>query len=358
MKPFTFDASSSRVVFEPGGITKVAEELDRLGVKRASLVSTPGRASLIATVSTSLGSRVAGVFSEAVVHVPEATALAARGLATETHADALVPIGGGSAIGVAKAVALTSGIPILAVPTTYGGSEMTPIWGMTRGGKKTTGSDSRVQPRVVIYDPELTLALDSRTTAASGLNAMAHCIESLYAADANPLTTSAAVDGLKLLARALPRLKKNPRDLALRADALQGSWLAGFALGTVGMSLHHKLSHTLGGSFNLPHAETHSVLLPYTAAYNRRSAPVAMRIAAEALDSDDAPAALFALARQIDTPKNLADIGFRESDIELAATLATESPYPNPRPVTKQGIAALLTAAFKGDSLYVDEPPQ
>jgi alcohol dehydrogenase class IV len=224
---------------------------------------------------------------------------------------------------------------------------------MTEEGKKETGRNPRVQPRVVIYDPQLTLSLSPRTTACSGLNAMAHCIEALYASDANALTTAAAREGLAALSSSLPRLAAAPDDREQRALALKGAWLAGFSLGTVQMALHHKLCHTLGGAFNLPHADTHAVLLPYTAAYNRDAARDAMRIAAQALGVEDAPSELLSMARTIDAPVSLSELGMREEDLDKAASLALERQYPNPAPVTLEGIRVLLDAAYLGDAEYV-----
>ena len=353
MSSFAFEASATRVVFGSGSLESLAAEIDRLGRERVLLVSTPGRTGLAESATTILGQRFAAKFARAEVHVPEGVAADARRMASESHADCIVALGGGSAIGVAKAVAVELPIPIVAVPTTYGGSEMTPIWGLTRNGRKETGRNARAQPRVVIYDPDLTLTLSPRTTASSGLNALAHCIEALYAADANPLTSSASLAGIRLIARSLPVLARLPTDAANRASALQGAWLAGFALGTVQMALHHKLCHTLGGSFDLPHAETHAALLPYAAAFNRRAAPSAMSMAAEALGGHDAPTAIRELATGIGAPLSLEEIGFREADIASAAALACEKQYPNPRPVTIETIHELLTAAFHGDAAYL-----
>lgn len=353
MSGFVFESRAARVVFGYDSISQLSHELERMGCRRTVIVATPGRASLTTRAREILGASVADVFDRAAVHVPQETALSARECAAASNADSIVALGGGSAIGVAKAIALASPLPIIAVPTTYGGSEMTPIWGMTQEGRKETGRNARVQPRVVIYDPDLTLSLPPRTTACSGLNAVAHCIEALYASDANPLTTSAASEALRDLSTSLPRLAANPVDREQRAAALRGAWLAGFALGTVQMALHHKLCHTLGGSFDLPHAETHAVLLPYTVAYNRESAPEAMRIAARVMEVEDVATELLSLARAIGAPLSLKELGLREEDVERATELALERQYPNPAPVTREGIRILLDAAFLGDSGYI-----
>jgi maleylacetate reductase len=350
---FTFEAQSSRVVFGEGSFAQLPQEIERLSASRVMIVATPGRSSFAARARDLIPDNVVAVFERAVAHVPQDIAVSARQQAIESNADALVALGGGSAIGVAKAIALTTSIPIIAVPTTYGGSEMTPIWGLTEEGRKETGRNPRVQPRVVLYDPQLTLTLPSRTTASSGMNAIAHCIEALYASDANPLTTAVAREGLKLLASALPRLSAAPEDRDQRAHALRGAWLAGYSLGTVQMALHHKLCHTLGGAFNLPHADTHAVLLPYTAAYNRDAARDAMRIAAETLGVEDTPSEVLSIARSIDAPMSLREIGMNENDIDTAVSLALERQYPNPAALSADGIRLLLEAAYQGDSTYV-----
>lgn len=353
MTSFTFEAQSSRVVFGNGCVAQLPYEMERMACTRAMIVATPGRSALTAHARDLLGDNVVAIFEKAIVHVPAGIAAEAREHAGESKADVIIALGGGSAIGVAKAVALTSSMPVIAVPTTYAGSEMTPIWGMTEDSVKRTGRNARVQPRVVIYDPDLTLSLSPRTTASSGLNAIAHAIEALYAADANALTSAVACEGLRLLATALPRLSVMPVDREQRSNALRGSWLAGYALGTCQMALHHKLCHTLGGSFGLPHADTHAVLIPYTAAYNRDAAAPALRRAAQVLGVEDAPTELLTFARTIGAPSSLRDIGMKEEDLEPAARLAAERQYPNPAPVTFEALSVLLDAAFRGDGDYV-----
>jgi maleylacetate reductase len=352
---FTFETQGSRIVFGQGCLAQLAHEIERIGASHVMLIGTPGRASELGRARSSLGDQVVAVFDRAVVHVPQDVAMLARQTAVESRADVLVAIGGGSAIGVAKAIALAFPLPIIAVPTTYGGSEMTPIWGLTEEGRKETGRNPRVQPRVVIYDPDLTLSLPSRATASSGMNAMAHCIEALYASDANPLTTAAALEGLSLLASSLPRVAAAPADREQRSVALKGAWLAGYSLGTVQMALHHKLCHTLGGAFDLPHADTHAVLLPYTAAYNRDAAASAMRSAADVLGVEDTPSELLSISRTIGAPLSLREIGMREDALERAASLALERPYPNPAPLAKDSIGVLLQAAYAGDGGYVTD---
>jgi len=283
-----------------------------------------------------------------VMHVPIETAREAREQARALDADCAVAVGGGSTTGLGKAIALESSLPILAIPTTYAGSEMTPIYGLTEGGMKKTGRDACVLPRTVIYDVNLTLSLPPALSATSGMNAIAHAVEALYAQDANPIMSLLAQEGIRALASGLPGVVKAPRDLEARSQCLYGAWLCGAVLGSVGMALHHKLCHTLGGTFNLPHAETHTVVLPHAVAYNRAAAPEAMRAAARAVGAEDAALGLHALARSLGAPLALKDIGMREADLDRAAELATKSPYYNPRPVEYQALRSLLDDAYFG----------
>jgi alcohol dehydrogenase class IV len=348
MTPFTYTGLPLRVVFGAGTIARLAAEVDALGARRALVLSTPGRAAEARQLTQSLGGRFAGIYDKAVMHVPVEVAEDARRAAQELGADCCVAIGGGSTIGLGKAIALTSGIPVLAVPTTYSGSEMTPIQGFTEGGLKRTQRDARMLPKSVIYDPELTLGLPPATSAASGMNAIAHCVEALYAQDANPIVSLMAEEGIRALAAALPTLVREPGNLEARGDALYGAWLAGIALGSAGMALHHKLCHTLGGTWNLPHAETHAIILPHAARYNRDAAPEAMARVARALGAADAPTGLYDLEVKLGLKMRLADLGMPEADLERAARIASESPYPNPAPVTYEGLVTLLRAAYAG----------
>jgi maleylacetate reductase len=268
--------------------------------------------------------------------------------AQRLQANGTLAIGGGSTIGLAKAVALQLGLPILAVPTTYAGSEVSPIWGLTEGGVKRTGRDPKVLPRTVIYDPELTLSLPLGLTVTSALNAIAHAAEGLYAHDGNPVAALMAEEGIRASAAALPLLAANPADVAARGQALYGAWLCGTLLAAVSMGLHHKLCHTLGGSFNLPHAEVHTVVLPHALAYNAPGAPQAMARIARALGADDAPLALQQLAARHGAPTSLRALGLAENALDRAADLAVANPYPNPRPLERAALRALLQRAWTG----------
>lgn len=347
MNPFVYSGLPMRVVFGAGSVAELAKEVDRLGAKRALLLATPGRTAMVKSVADPLGIRVAGVFDRVVMHTPLELAEEARRLAASVQADCCVVVGGGSTIGFGKAIALTSALPLLAVPTTYSGSEMTTIWGISEGGAKKTGRDPKVLPKTVIYDPALTLDLPPHVSAASGMNAMAHCVEALYAHDGNPIVSMMAEEGIRALASALPRVMENPKDIDARSDALYGAWLAGCTISTTSIALHHKLCHVLGGSFNLPHAETHSIVLPHAVRYNE-SAAEAMRRIERALGKRDAAAAIYDLEKKLRLPLRLADIGMKEQDLERAARIAADAPYPNPRKVEYAPVLELLRHAYEG----------
>jgi maleylacetate reductase len=346
MDKFTYVAMPMRVVFGAGAIAQLGAEVERLGAKRALLVSTPGRAQMVRSLARGL--QVAGLFDQAVMHTPVAAVESARAMASSVEADCCITVGGGSTIGFGKAIALSSSLPVLAVPTTYSGSEMTNIWGISEGGAKKTGRDPRVLPRAVIYDPQLTLDLPVATSAASAMNAIAHCCEALYAHDGNPIVSLVAEEGIRALAAALPVIVQEPRDLEARTSALYGAWLAGLSISTTGNGIHHKLCHVLGG-LGLPHAETHSIVLPHAMAYNAAAAPEAMRRIARAIGAESAPRGLWELEQRLGLPMKLADIGMQERDIERAARIAVQAPYPNPRPVEYQGVLELLHNAYGGN---------
>jgi alcohol dehydrogenase class IV len=347
MKAFTYTSLPSRVVFGAGSVARLAQEVDKLGAKRVLVLSTPGRAADAKRLAETLGARYAGLFDQAVRHVPVEVAESARRAAKAANADGCVVVGGGSTIGLGKAIALTTGMPVLAVPTTYSGSEMTWVQGFTEGGRKRTQFDPKMLPKTVIYDPELTLGLPAATSAASGMNAIAHCVEALYAKETNPIVSLMAEEGIRALATSLPLIVRNPKDLEARSEALYGAWLAGVALNT-GIALHHKLCHTLGGTWNLPHAETHAIILPHAVRYNRDAAPEAMARIARALGATDAAGGLYDLEVKLGLQMKLSDLGVPEGDLERAAKIAMEAPYPNPAPVTYEGVLALLRNAHAG----------
>jgi maleylacetate reductase len=284
-----------------------------------------------------------------VLHVPVEGAERARGAAVRSDADVLVSVGGGSTTGLAKAVALTTGLPVIAVPTTYAGSEATPVWGLTEGAKKTTGTDKRVLPRVIVYDAALTMSLPVDMSVASGLNALAHCVDSMWAPNADPITAAFAAEGIRSLASGLPKVVADPMDLDGREHALYAAYLSATAFASAGSGLHHKICHVLGGKYNLPHAQTHATVLPYVLAFNGPAAPAAERRIAAAFGVASALDGLVALKRELNAPHALADYGFTvESVPEAAAAILPSVPPSNPRPVTAEDLRALLLAAWSG----------
>ncbi|MDP3605054.1 MAG: maleylacetate reductase [Polaromonas sp.] len=349
MKSFIYNGQAGRVIFGAGSLQHLAREIDALGARKALVLSTPEQRASAEMIAGLLGPRAAGVFDRAVMHVPIETAREARELARKLGADCAVAIGGGSTTGLGKAIALDTGLPILAIPTTYAGSEMTPIFGITEAGMKKTGRDVRVLPRTVIYDPELTLGLPVGMSITSGINAIAHAAEGLYSVDSNPVMDLMAKEGIAAMGRALPAIRNAADDLAARSDALYGAWLCGTVLGNVGMALHHKLCHTLGGSFNLPHAETHTIVLPHVLAYNAAAAPRAMAAIAAALHAGSAAQAVFDLAKQLGAPVALRNIGMQQADLDRVCDIAMQNQYPNPRPLERDAIRQLLQQAFDGE---------
>ena len=350
MERFAYQALPTRVVFDALSPALLQEELGRLGIARALVLTTPPQAAQGERMVQMLGARGAGVFAGAVMHTPVGITDVAIEAVRQHGADGVLAIGGGSTTGLAKAIALRTDLPQVIVPTTYAGSEMTPILGETQDGVKTTQTSLKVLPEMVIYDVDLTMTLPAGLSAVSGLNAVAHAVEALYARDRNPIVSLMAEEGVAALARALPGILADPADRAARRDALYGAWLCGTCLGMVGMALHHKLCHTLGGSFNLPHAETHAIILPHAVAYNAAAAPDAMMRLGRALGVADPAAGLFALGRRLGIQQSLRAIGMPEDGLDRAADLAVAKPYWNPRPVERDAIRRLLARAWAGEA--------
>ena len=353
MESFVYNGIAARILFGSRTSEKLKAEIELAGCKRALVLGTEAQAATITALADSLGPLAAGTFPGAAMHTPVEVTKRALTAFKACGADCTVAIGGGSSTGLGKALALRTDAMQFVLPTTYAGSEMTPILGQTENGMKTTQRSPRVQPEVTIYDVDLTLTLPPGLSATSGVNAIAHAVEALYAEDRNPIMSLMAEQAIAGLGRALPIIVNDPQNKDARANALYGAWLAGMCLGSVGMALHHKLCHVLGGTFDLPHAETHTVVLPHAFAYNAAATPDAARAIARALDrGDDAAAALFDLSRAIAAPRALRDLGMPEAGIEQAADLAVKNPYWNPRPLERAAIRDLIARAWAGD------PPQ
>ena len=296
---FIYNGLPSRVVFGTGTLAELTAEVDHLRVKRALILTTPTRTAWGDEITAMLGNRAAGVFSGAVMHTPVDVTDKAMAVVRQLGVDCTIAMGGGSTVGLGKAIALRTGLPQIVVPTTYAGSEMTPIIGETKDGVKTTQKSVEVLPETVIYDVDLTMSMPPLLSGISGINAIAHSVEALYAQDRNPIISLMAEDSVAALARALPRIAANADDREARYDALYGAWLAGTCLGVVGMALHHKLCHTIGGTFDLPHAETHTIVLPHASAYNLAGAPDANARLKRALGGKEPAIAFYELARSV-----------------------------------------------------------
>lgn len=345
--PFVFPGIRSRVVFGAGTLAQTADEVTRLGHAGAMVLSTPNQAAEAAALAARLGPLARGVYSQAAMHTPVEVTEAALAAYRDSGATCLVALGGGSTIGLAKAIALRTGADQIAIPTSYAGSEMTDILGETVDGRKTTQRDPAIRPEVVIYDVELTTTLPAAMTVTSALNAIAHGVEALYAPDGNPVLSLMSIEAMKAFREGLPVLRSAPRDIAARTLVLKGAWFCSTALGYVTMALHHKLCHTLGGSFNTPHADTHAILIPHTAGFNATAVPELLAPVAEVFGGS-VGGGLWDFAKACGAPLALRDLGLSHADLDRAAELATTTPYPNPRPFDRADIRTLLQAAWEG----------
>ncbi|WP_306148281.1 MULTISPECIES: maleylacetate reductase [unclassified Roseibium] len=346
-RAFTYRGSAAHIVFGAGKRGETGAWIDQLGCSNALVLSTPNQESDATRLSDQLGNLSAGVFAKATMHTPVDVTDEAMEAVKSAGADCVVSLGGGSTTGLGKAIAYRTDLPQVVIPTTYAGSEVTPILGQTEGGRKTTVRGDSILPEVVIYDPELTMGLPLGMSLTSGLNAMAHAAEALYAQDRNPVSSLMAAEGLAAFRQSLPALVADSSDAGARADALYGAWLCGTVLGTVGMALHHKICHTLGGSFDTPHAETHAIMLPHTVGFNASAMPAELQPVADLFGATPG-AGLFDFSKEIGAPQALKDLGLTEADLDRASDIATENPYWNPRPIDRASIRHLLQDAWEG----------
>ncbi len=336
---FNYTGLPTRVVFGRGKISEAAAEAQRLGLKRPLVITTSQQAEhghALAAVTSGV------VFAGAAMHTPISVTQDAMDVMRGESCDGTIALGGGSSTGLGKAIAFRTNCPQLVIPTSYAGSEMTNILGETVDGAKTTRRDAKIQPEAVIYDPDLLDTLPDKFAATSGMNAIAHAVEGLYAVDGNPVVSLMAEEGIRALAAALP-IGKAGHD-----EALYGAWLCGMVLGSAAMALHHKLCHVLGGTFNLPHAETHTVVLPHATAYNAAGSQDAMQRIARAIRAPAAAQGLYDLAHRLGAPLALKDIGMPESGLDKTADIAVANPYPNPRPLKRDALRKLLDDAYHG----------
>ncbi|MBP8234691.1 MAG: maleylacetate reductase [Rhizorhabdus sp.] len=347
MDSFVYEGLPARVIFGHGTLDRVADEAARLG-QRVLVVSTPEQTGAAGDLARRLGGLHAATFSGATMHTPIEVTDRAMTVVTDARIDAIVALGGGSTIGLSKAIALRTDLPQLVIPTTYAGSEMTRIIGQTENGLKTTQVTPRVLPETVIYDVDLTLTLPPLMSVTSGLNAMAHAVEALYATNRNPIIDMMAETGIASLYRGLPVVAREPGNPEARANALYGAWLCAICLGATSVALHHKLCHVLGGSFNLPHAETHAIVLPHALAYNAPMVRDAVAAIKRALGGDGIAGKLFDVARDAGAPTALRDLGMPEDGIDRAVEITLANPYANPRPIDPVLIRRLIANAWAG----------
>lgn len=352
MIEFEYQTLPWNIIFGAGALARLSGELDKLGMKRALVLTTPNQTKSGETVLDLLGDRAVGLFDQCVMHVPQQTVTAASVRARELKADCTVALGGGSTTGLGKALAVKMNLPNIVIPTSYAGSEMTNIWAVTDEGRKVTARDNDAVPTLTLYDPELTLTLPPKFAAASGLNAMAQAVVNIATDKVNPIVSCLAVDAVRSIYESLPVIMDKPDDMEARSKALYGACLAGGALGTGATSLHHKICHTMGGTFNMPHAETHAVILPHSVAYNTAATPEGSGRLAEAMGSDNAADAIYGLMKKLDLPLGLKDLGFSEADIDKAAEITLEKPFHNAEPVSYERLRILLRNAYDGT------PPQ
>jgi alcohol dehydrogenase class IV len=348
MQGFVYNSHPARVVFGRGSIATLAQEAELLSVSRVLVLSTPEQVDQAEALSKVLGHRYAGLFAKAQMHTPVDVTDDAMRMVEHVGADAVLAIGGGSTTGLGKAIAFRTDLPQIVVPTTYAGSEATPILGETENGRKVTKSDPRILPEVIVYDVDLTLTLPVAMSVTSGMNAVAHAVEALYARERNPVISLLAEQGISAFARALPQIARRPDDPEARADALYGAWLCGLCLGSVGMALHHKLCHTLGGMFNLPHAPMHTALLPHAVAYNAPAAPEAIKRISGALGAEDAATGLFDLAERLSASMALKSMGMPADGIDAAVDQSMTNAYWNPQPLDREALRQLLVSAYEG----------
>jgi maleylacetate reductase len=348
VKSFTYDALPGRVVFGVGSLDRLPDELDLLAVSRVLLVADPSTGPVAESLRRRLGDRSVGVYSDVQQHVPVDAAANAVAAAMTAGADAVVTIGGGTTTGFGKAIALETGIVAIAIPTTYAGSEMTPIYGLTSDGEKRVGVDMRVLPKTVIYDPVLTVSLPPSVTGPSGVNAIAHCVEALYSKNANPITSLMAEEGIRALRSGIAGAVSDPSDLEARTEAMYGAYLAGAALAVVGMAIHHRICHVLGGTFGLGHGEVNAVILPQVVAFNQPAVPDVMGRIARAIGADDAADGVFDFVVSVGAPSSLEGLGMDEADLDRAAELIADPPASNPRSASVSDVRGILDNAFHG----------
>ena len=349
MREFTYTSRASRIVFGVGTLSSLQYELSLHSSSKPLILTTPEQRSMGELIAKQLSGLDANVCAMATMHTPTEVTDKALDFLHANRSDSLISVGGGSTVGLGKALALRTGLAQIAVPTTYAGSEVTPILGETSGGIKKTIRTDAVLPETVIYDVNLTLTLPQKISAASGINAIAHAAEALYAKDVNPIVSLMAEEGIRSLYQSLPDIASDLKNIDARSKALYGAWLCGTCLGAVSMGLHHKLCHVLGGAFDLPHAETHAVVLPHALSFNAPAVPQVMARIAQAINVTFEPGlAMFKLLKKTSLPVSLEELGMPKEGIKHAVDLVMRDAYSNPRPLDTTAVHKLITNAFYG----------
>lgn len=345
---FNYTPVPSKAVFGENAALKLKEEVLSIGGSRMMIAGSKGMIARASHIIESLGEMCVAVFDGAEPHCPEAVAMAALEIYKESHADCIVAIGGGSTIGIGKAIALRTEAKFIVIATTPCGSESTPIHGMLIGNQKKTGRDRKVIANISIYDPCLTTSISAHHTGTIGMNSLAHCVEALYAQVKSPISDCFALEGIKALRQGLPDSIKNPHDLAARSMVLYGGMLSGYCVTLAGIAIHHKLCHVLGGHHGIPHGESNSVILPYAVAFNENAAPIAMKKIKSAFGAESASGALYDFATEIGVPKSLKELGMREEHLDVAAKETVETTPYNPKPVEVEPVREMLQQAYEG----------
>ena len=346
VQKFTYQLPLQRIIFGVDTFASLDGEAERLGINNGLVVSSPGRLGLAERAAELLGGRCVGVADVATADIPDTAFEAAKIAVEDSAADGLIVVGGGSAIGLGKALAFNLSLPFIAVVTTYSGSEISPSWKIGSGAARRGGRDVTALPATVLYDPALTVDLPVAFSAASGMNAMAHAVESLYGAAANPVTNLLSGEAIRVLGFSLPRVHENPKDLDARSDALYGAWLAAAFRG--GQAISHRIAQTVRVMFNFSHAECHGAVLPFAVGYNRRAAPEAMETICQALACDAAATGLYDLNVNLGLKSGFRELGMEPSDLDKAAEAVMAGKFFNPRNPSETDVRALIEKIFHG----------
>jgi alcohol dehydrogenase class IV len=340
-------ALAQRVVLGAGAVATLVDEVDRSTSGGIFLIATRSAKAAADAAAVDLGDRVTARWDRPVVHTPvEITSQALARLGT-SGAQCILAIGGGSAVGLSKALSARTGLPQIVVPTTYAGSEVTPVVGETTDGVKSTRRDPALLPGTVVYDPELTVSMPAGLTLTSAMNALAHAVEALWSPDATALSDGLATESARGILAGLPVALQKPADVVARGRLQESAWLAGLCLAQTTMGLHHQLAHALGGQFDLPHAELHTLLLPHVMAFNLPFAPAAADRLERLVGGGDPIDVVRTLAASYEGPHTLRELGVAREGLPEVVDRVVGSPYPSPRPLDRESVLALLEAAWR-----------